>query len=174
MEQRGTPRAKEGRNCKEGKEKRSRRHRDTKGKSGGGRELAKSRLGRLPCCRGGLLQFVAVFPAEAVAGGEIGSPFVVLPNLVVLWSAWTPAQRALFEDIALGVTIQFQEAGLPGAVPAIGENDQYLALHCGGQYGQEVCPPPYFSSSRSWRTEDRGWSEHRTFNIQHRTSNMGD
>jgi len=101
------------------------------------------------------LQFVAVFPAEVVAGGEIGSPFVVFPNFVVLRLAWPPAQRALFEDIALSVTIQFQEAGLLGAVPAIGENDQYLALHFGGQYGQKVCLPPQFSASGSWATGGR-------------------
>ena len=106
------------------------------------------------------MQFVAVFPAEVVAGGEIGSPFVVFPNLVVSRLAWPPAQRALFEDVALSVTIQFQEAGLLGAVPAIGENDQYLTLHFGGQYGQKVCLPPQFSSSKScamcWRTEVSG------------------
>jgi len=67
-----------------------------------------------------------------VAGGEIGSPFVVFPNLLVLRLPWQPAQRALFEDIALSIAIQFQEVGLLGAVPAIGENDQYLTLHFGG------------------------------------------
>ena len=101
------------------------------------------------------MQFVAVFAAEVVAGVEIRSSFVIFPNLVVLRLTRLPAQRALFEDIALRVTIQFQEAGLLGAVVAIGENDQYLALHFGGQYGQEVCLPPQFSSSES-RTPDIG------------------
>ena len=92
------------------------------------------------------MEFVAVVPAEVVAGGKISPPFVVFPNLVVPGLAWQAAQRALFEDIALRVTLQFQAAGLLGTVVAIGENDQYLALHFGRQYGQQVWLLPPFSS----------------------------
>ena len=107
----------------------------------------ESRPGPLPCWRRGFLQFVAVVPTEVAAGSEIGPPLVVFPNLVVMRSAWLPTQRALFENVTLSVAIQFQEAGLLGAVVAIGENDQYLALHFAAECGQEVCLPPEFSSS---------------------------
>jgi hypothetical protein len=146
--------------------------------------LAKSRPAGLTYCRRGFLQLVAVFPAEAVAGVEVGSTFVVFPNLVVLRLAWPSAQRALFEDIALSVTIQFQEARCLGAAPAIGENDQYLALHCGGQYGQAVCLPPPFSSSGSWAISgtaanwcDRGCEDvvcHRASGAEVRSQDGGD
>jgi hypothetical protein len=103
------------------------------------------------------LQFVAIFPAKVVAGGEVGSSFVVFPNLMVLRPAWHPAQRTLFKDIALCITIQFQEAGFQGAVVPIGENNQNLALHFGGQYSQEVRLPPQFSS---YGARAIGWREH--------------
>jgi len=50
----------------------------------------------------------------------------------------------------MSVTIQFQKAGLLGAVPAVGENDQYFALHFGGQYGEVARVWPPFSFLRSW------------------------
>jgi hypothetical protein len=74
---------------------------------------------------------VPVFPAEVVARIELGPAFVVFPNFVVLRLSRLAAKRTLFEDIALSVTIQFQKSGLLGPVRAIGENNEYLTLHCG-------------------------------------------
>jgi len=95
----------------------------------------------------GSLQLVAVFPAEIVAGREIGSPFVVFPNFAVKRLAWHSAQRALLENVTSGVAIELQEPGLLGAIPAIGKNDQNLALHLGAQHDRKVRRPPPFSDS---------------------------
>jgi hypothetical protein len=93
------------------------------------------------------LQFVAVVPAEVVAGIEIGPSFVIFPDLVVSRLRWQPAERTPLQDVALSVTIQFQGAGLPGAIPAIGQNDQNLTFHLGAQSAQKNWLPPLFSSS---------------------------
>ena len=95
------------------------------------------------------MQFVAVVSAKDVAGVEIGAAFVVFPNLVVLGLGWQAAQPTLFEDIALCVAIQFQAAGFLSAVIAIGENNQNLALHFGGQYDQAdwILPPEFHRRS---------------------------
>jgi hypothetical protein len=68
----------------------------------------------------GLLQFVPVFPFEAMAGGELRPAFVVLPNFMVAGLAGAAPQGAFFQDVAFFIAIQFQEPRLLIAVQAIG------------------------------------------------------
>jgi len=46
-----------------------------------------------------------------------------------------PAQRSLLENVSVSVAIQLKQARLLGAVVAIRENDQNLALHFGAEHG---------------------------------------
>jgi hypothetical protein len=64
-----------------------------------------------------------------MAGGELRSAFVVFPDFVVLRLAGLAAQLSLFENVALGITVQLEEPRFVSAIQPIGQNDEYLSFH---------------------------------------------
>ena len=70
-----------------------------------------------------------VAPLELMARGKLRPSFVILPNLMIPWLPRLAAQSAFFEDVAFRVAVQFEEPGFLGAIPAIGQNDEYLSFH---------------------------------------------
>ena len=71
-------------------------------------------------------QRVAVFPLEAVAGGDGRFAVVILPHLMIARLARLAAQGMLLQNGALVIAIYFHKPHLLVSVQAVGQNDQYL------------------------------------------------
>jgi hypothetical protein len=72
---------------------------------------------------------VAVLALEAMAGCEIRSAFVILPDFIETRLARGTAQRALFEDVPFLIALQLKKPRFGVAVEAIRQDDEYFSLH---------------------------------------------